>query len=391
MGRGRPPTGLGTWGSVRTTQVREGAFRSRTRIRDKDGVPREVTATGTTRAAAERALRDKLVERVIPTEHLITADTTVGKLAKLWLQYLRDEGRIENTTINEYERVLTKVVIPELGGVRLRELTTSRLDMFLVALRAISASRQRKTKVVLGAMLGLAVRHDALVVNPVQQTSRIHREKSETRSLTLEDLETVRQALRTWSTQTRPGPKASSDMADIIDLMLATGARIGEILAVRWADVELDAARPNLTINGTIKTEPDKGTYRKPSPKSDASVRTVVLPDFAVGVLRRRRGATRENPIDAVFPTRNGTWQQVNNVERRWRQIRKDTGLDWVTPHTFRKTVATLISERVDTETASQQLGHSSPAITREFYISKPAIAADVAHVLEELARPADD
>lgn len=259
--------------------------------------------------------------------------------------------------------------------------------MFLVALREISASRQRKTKVVLGAMLGLAVRHDALVVNPVQQTSRIHREKSETRSLTPEDLETVRQALRTWSTQERPGPKASSDMADIVDLMLATGARIGEILAVRWEDVDLDGARPNLTINGTIKTEPDKGTYRKPSPKSDASVRTLVLPDFAVTVLRRRmRTTTRENPIEAVFPTRNGTWQQVNNVERRWRQIRKDTGLDWVTPHTFRKTVATLISERVDTETASQQLGHSSPAITREFYISKPAIAADVAHVLDELA-----
>jgi hypothetical protein len=48
--------------------------------------------------------------------------------------------------------------------------------------------------------------------------------------------------------------------------------------------------------------------------------------------------------------------------------------------------VATLISERVDAETASQRLGHSSPAITREFYTSKPAIAADVAHVLEELA-----
>jgi hypothetical protein len=60
--------------------------------------------------------------------------------------------------------------------------------------------------------------------------------------------------------------------------------------------------------------------------------------------------------------------------------------LEWVTPHTFRKTVATLISERVNSETASQQLGHSSPAITREFYISKPAIAADVAHVLQELS-----
>jgi integrase len=311
---------------------------------------------------------------------------TIAKLAALWLKYLRDEDRIEATTINEYERVLTKVVIPELGGLRVREVTISRLDLFLVRLRATSVSRQRKTKVVMGAMPGMAVRHDALAVNPVQQTSRIHREKSETRSLTLEDLDTVRKALRTWTAKQRPGPKASSDMADIIDLMLATGARIGEILALRWADVVLDAARPNLTINGTIKTEPGKGTYRKASPKSDSSVRTVALPDFAIAVLQRRRGAARENPNDAVFPTRNGTWQQVNNVERRWRQIRQDTGLDWVTPHTFRKTVATLISERVDAETASQQLGHYSPAITREFYISKPAIAADVAHVLEELA-----
>lgn len=76
----------------------------------------------------------------------------------------------------------------------------------------------------------------------------------------------------------------------------------------------------------------------------------------------------------------------MTNIERRWRQVRKDTGLDWVTPRTFRKTVATLIAERVDAETAARQLGHSSSVITREFYISKPTIAADVAHVLDELA-----
>lgn len=388
MGRGRPPTSLGTWGTIRTTKVREGVHRARTRIRDTDGVTREVTATGTTSAAAERALREKLVDRTTPTQQAITADTTIAALAALWLTFLRDEGRIEATTVTEYERVLDKVVIPELGGLRLREVTTSRLDLFLIRLRGTSVNRQRKTKVVMGAMLGMAVRHDALAVNPIQQTSRIHRQKPATRSLTLEDLGTVREALREWTARQRPGPRASSDMADIIDLMLATGARIGEVLAVRWADVALDATRPTLTINGTIKTEPGRGTYRKPSPKSDAGVRTVVLPDFAVAMLKRRQAALREHTNDAVFPTRNGTWNQVNNVERRWRQIRQDTGLEWVTPHTFRKTVATLISERVDAETASQQLGHSSPDITREFYISKPTIAADVADVLDELAAP---
>jgi hypothetical protein len=55
----------------------------------------------------------------------------------------------------------------------------------------------------------------------------------------------------------------------------------------------------------------------------------VVLPEFAIAVLAPRRAAMRENSNDAVFPTRNGTWHQVNNVERRWRQIRTDTGLEW--------------------------------------------------------------
>lgn len=101
MGRGRPPTSLGTWGRIRTTQVREGAYRAQTRIRDKDGVTREVMATGTTAAAAERALREKLVDGAMPTQQAITADTTIAKLAALWLKYLRDEDRIGATTLNE--------------------------------------------------------------------------------------------------------------------------------------------------------------------------------------------------------------------------------------------------------------------------------------------------
>jgi integrase len=61
-------------------------------------------------------------------------------------------------------------------------------------------------------------------------------------------------------------------------------------------------------------------------------------------------------------------------------------GRKWVTPHTLREDMATLISKRVDPATASQQLSHSSPALTWEFHVSKSTKAADVAHVLDELA-----
>lgn len=271
---------------------------------------------------------------------VITGDTTVAELADVWLRHLRAEGRLENTTINEYERVLSNLVLSELGWLRLRLLTTSRTDLLLEGLRGQSVNRQRKAKVIMGAMLEMALGQGALTVNPVRQTARVQRPKSETRSLTLDDLAAVRAAVRAWMAKDRPGPKASIDTADIIDLMLATGARIGEVLALRWSDVDLGSAEPSLTISGTVKAEPARGTYRKPIPKSSATFRTVALPDSAAEVLRRRRASAPGNPIDAVFPTRNGTWQQVNNVERRWREIRKDTGLEWVTPHAFRGLLA---------------------------------------------------
>ena len=121
--------------------------------------------------------------------------------------------------------------------------------------------------------------------------------------------------------------------------------------------MDLNGDLPTLTVSGTIKTETGKGTYRKSTPKSDASRRTVVLPRFAAELLRVRR------------------------------QIRKDTGFEWVTPHTFRKTVATLVSEATTSELASRQLGHSSSQVTRDHYIAKPPVSADLSEVLERLAQ----
>jgi integrase len=64
----------------------------------------------------------------------------------------------------------------------------------------------------------------------------------------------------------------------------------------------------------------------------------VALPEYTTLLLARRRRTIPDNWLDAVFPTRNAAWQQVNNVERRWRQIRRDAGLDWITPEMFRRT-----------------------------------------------------
>ena len=66
----------------------------------------------------------------------ITGEGTVRELSLAWLTMLRREGRLENTTINEYERVLSRLVIPELGTIRLCELTTKHVDEVLMGLGA---------------------------------------------------------------------------------------------------------------------------------------------------------------------------------------------------------------------------------------------------------------
>ncbi len=309
----------------------------------------------------------------------------LSALAGLWLKRRQDEGRIELSTLNEYRRTLHRTVLPAIGGLLLREVTVGRMDEFLTGLWRSSPNKQRKAKVVLGAMLDLAARHDAIPYNPVRGTTRLHKPRTQTRVMSKQEVRQARNAVQAWVDGDRSRPKSSRDMVDIVDLLLGTGARIGEILALRWSDIDLDHKPALLTITGTIKNDPGRGTYRKATPKTDHGIRTVVLPPFAVTALKERRRATPPNSLDAVFATRNGTWHQVCNIERRWRQIREGTGLEWVTPHTFRKTIATVIAQRLGAEAAAAQLGHSSATITREFYIAKPAIDADAAEILEIL------
>jgi integrase len=380
----RPPLPIGTFGSITTKEVRPGVYRARTRFRDFDGVTREIKGTGRSAAAAVRELKTKVADRRAPSGDLIGSDMRISQVASIWLSLYRAEQRSEATTANEYQRIIENVVNPAIGNIRLREATAGRLERLIRS--QDSHSRRKKTKTVLKMMFDAAVIDDAVPANPVSSTSRLQGQKKDVQALSVEDLNAVRAAVDAWMTKKRPGPKPSRDMPDIVDLLLATGCRIGEVLAIRWTDIDLSGAPPTVSISGTIKTETGKGTYRKSKPKSDASKRSIALPPFAVDVLMRRRIEQQPNRHNAVFATRNGTWHQVGNIERRWRTIRADTGYDWVTPHTFRKTVATLIDRLVDSDTAARILGHSSDAITKEFYIEKDRTTPDVTHILQSFA-----
>ena len=384
----RPPLPVGTWGTIRTEKIGPNRHCARARFRDYDGTTRDVEATDATGPAAIRALKTKLRDRVAPNDDEITRETYISTLADQWLDEIIAEERVSPQTVSRYEISIRVSIVPALGNLRIREAGAGRLDKFLREIAKDRPSAAKSAKVVLGQMFALAVRRGALTSNPVRDTGRLRNPRRKAVvGLEAEQLDGVRSAIRKWQQPTpgKSGPRPSGDLADIVDLMLATGARIGETLALRWEDIDLAAEQPTVTICGTIVYLKGRGFFRQEWTKSEAGFRTVVLPRFAVAMLMARKLAAADNPYDAVFASRRGTWLSPQNVRRQWRQARADTGLEWVTPHTFRKTVATLIDKEASTKNAAAQLGHATEQVTKKHYIVKPAIAPDSSNILEQL------
>lgn len=373
----RPPLPLGTWGKITRTEISPGRWRARAKYRDRDGVTRPVERYGRTGAAAERALRAALEDRTTPAPGtLITRDTTIEQLATAWLDGRGDELRDQSD--KTYRSAIRRHIVPTIGKVRVGEVTTGLLDVFIGGVT--SASSAKTCRVVLTGMFGLAARHDAVEHNPVRETTARAPKRGMVRAMTVGEVARYRANVASWSGGNAFGPTRGMDLPEIVDVLFGTGARIGEVLAILEEDCDVTADPPTVTITGTIV-----GNRRQSAPKTEYSHRALVLPTFAAAALRRQLARGLPSAGGLVFPSRTGGPRQADNVRRQLREARGDE-FDWVTPKVFRKTVATAIERAVDIETAAAQLGHSASAVTRMHYVERARTGPDVRHVLDEFS-----
>jgi integrase len=279
------------------------------------------------------------------------------------------------------------------------EATTGRLNRFIKTLAAHTPTQARHCRIILKAALSLAVRHDAITTNPVAGTATVPKRKSEIRALDVEEFSTLRRRVALWQQGLNPmtgepehdnGRLRPADLLNVVDLLVATGARTGEVLALLWRDVDFDAVPPTVTISGTVVPIRGQAYVRRDHPKTDSGWHTVTLPRFAVETLHRLRERQDGDPGDAapVLPSAAGTLRSPANFRRQRRAARSAGGFDWVTPKTFRKTVAMLLDRERSTKAAAAQLGHSGTTVTRQHYIKKAHRAPDNSTILQALAPP---
>ena len=121
---GRPRTPIGTFGVIATSAQPSGSHVAKTRYRDWDGKSRLVQATGSSRSAAERKLKQKLSERSLyqPGFNGMSADSPFPELVAYWLEDMEIEDRLSRTTRNLYERDMRSLVLPAFKELTLREI-----------------------------------------------------------------------------------------------------------------------------------------------------------------------------------------------------------------------------------------------------------------------------
>ncbi|MBD3946346.1 site-specific integrase [Nocardioides ganghwensis] len=341
-------------------------------------------ASGTTRSKAEAELLLRLQTRSRPTGDSVTGATRLNAVADMWLREVNDSDKAVGTK-ERYREVVERHVRPALGSLRVHELSVGLIDSHLTAVRDRSGpSAAKAVRTALTGILGVAVRHDALQVNLAGQTRPVAVGSKVVVALAAEEVVALRQAVRL-------DPSAvAADFPDLIDLLLATGVRINEALALRWSHVDLGAETPTVSIAATLVREAGGGIKIQESPKSAAGRRVLQLPPFAVEMLLRRRVEQHANEFDVVFPSATGTLRDSRNVSKQWRAFgRRNPAWAAVTSHTFRKTVATVLTRQFDALTASAQLGHSSSAVTEKHYIQRTHRGPDVRALLSDLVAPA--
>ncbi|MGV9663739.1 tyrosine-type recombinase/integrase [Nocardia niigatensis] len=401
---------IGTYGRITTKEQANGSFRAVTRFRDSDGITRTVQKFGPTKGVAEDNLRNALKERTGDRGRLINRDTKLSELADLWLAEKAMQEGVTQQTLDLYKSEIevsedcrarkgTVKIKSALGRLRVWEATTSRIDAHLKRIM-LNGHREkaRRQRVILSEMMGMAVRHDAISQNPVREVADLPRKRQKPRAADLATLTELRAQLKLWAAGEQvgdvpahtSGPKRNRRVLDVADVELGTGPRPGEALALRWSDVDLESTPPRLTFSGTIirlkgKKEDGKGLIRQEWTKTDSGYRTVVIPPFVVETLKRVKEETEENDLDLVFPSRDGGIWDPHNFNRLWRQAR-GTKFEWVTPKTFRKTVASMIAEEYGPQAAAQQLGHANDSVTKRHYIDQPTAAPDFTTALNRLA-----
>jgi integrase len=312
---------------------------------------------------AEKAC-ERIIAEIGQGAYVDRSKTTVGDFVRARIDQWEAAGDITARSAQRYRLLASRQIGPHIGAKPLQKLSRLDIEGWHTALRngGLAARTIGVAHRVLCKALTDAER-DGLIIKNICRVQRAPRVQSQETTI-VRDIPGLIEKIR------------GSRLYALAMVALFTGARLGEILALRDRHVDLD--RGVITISETLEDTTAHGIRFKP-PKSAAGVRTITLPAIAIQVLRDHRrellerrlqlGQGKLNPDDLLFCNLEGQPLRTIRISTAWGELAERIGMPEITFHSLRHSHASqLIAAGIDVVTVSKRLGHSSPAITLRIY-----------------------
>ena len=318
-------------------------------------------------------------------------DSTINSYFELWKNI---KSGIRETTFTSYVRFYKRYVEPEFGKKKLKNVTYSSIVMFLKNLaeeKGLSFGTIRNIKVVLSMVFDVAVKDDVLRNNPCRGTLRelqreFEKNTKDVRALTLDEQKRFEDFIA------KPGHY--HQYYAVFTTMLWTGMRVGEVLGLRWEDIDFE--NNEINVNHILiyydKGKGEGSCFAINPPKTKCSIRTVpMLPKVREALLEEKEkqeqlGICCRSEIDGytnfIFLNSKGNVLDHKKLNNRLTQICKvinkeiDADEDPNIPefphvhnHMLRHTFATRMREAgADMKATSEMMGHEGILITLKTY-----------------------
>ncbi|MFJ2594433.1 tyrosine-type recombinase/integrase [Streptomyces erythrochromogenes] len=365
--RKRNPNGAGT-----ITQRKDGRYQAAVYVLQPDGTRARKFAYGKTWTECDTKRRELLakVDQGVPVP---TRSAKLTEWLPYWLENIVRPHR-KRTTFAKYETHVRLYLVPLLGKRRLESLSVADVRRALVQLqKQTSAATAKESHRVLRTAIAAACREELVSRNVV---SLVEPPKVQVREMSPWELDETLDFLAA----ARKDP-----LYPAFVLAIALGLRRGELVGLRWENVDLDKRE----IRVRSQRQRVRGEAYEDDPKGRRRRQTLPLPGICVAPLRwqrMRQAAMREVAAEKweetgyVFTTRTGRPIEPRNVYRSFTRVAKDAGLRVVRLHDARHGTATLLTAAgVPPRVVMEILGHSQIAVTMNVY----------AHVVQDTQREA--
>lgn len=344
-------------------QRKDGRWTGAVYVLNRDGGRQRRQVYGRTRAEAA----DKVADLIsLNRKHVPAApvEVTVQQYAESWLERLGSSG-LKPATVSNYRWVLDRHVLPNIGRRRLVALSPQHVRTLLLTVSesGVSARTVQLSRAVLRSMLADAERDQLIHRNVAALVKGPRVERQEVVPWTADEAGQFLTSLE--GHRLRP----------LFAVGVALGLRKGELLALRWQDVDLDVGV--LRVRATVQRLGKGVGLVTGSPKTTRSRRTLPLPQVLVDALREHRTAqelereeaTSWHDAGLVFTTSKGTMIEPRNLNRFLDEAIARAGLRRIRFHDLRHTCASLLlAQGVSPRVVMEVLGHSQMSMTTDLY-----------------------